>query len=241
MYKIAVLTHIYYDGSYDFLKNDLLNFNEFTTDYLFNISIDCAQKDKVIESIQTDFPNAFIIETPNIGKDIGGKLALIDLYLRLKIQSDYMILLHDKVSPQALNGEEWRDKLLKITKKDTIKTILGLFKSDTSIGVIANQECILNEYSAETNSFSTVNNDLLKASIAQYNIKPTHYSFIAGTMFWVKSNIIKDFFSKHPPLEMRKKLEHGNVLDNLIGTYTHTTERLFGLIAESQGYKIKGV
>jgi lipopolysaccharide biosynthesis protein len=241
MYKISVLTHIYYENSYTILKDNLFNLQKYNTCYLFSISLDCLGKEDLINKIQNDFPNALILETPNIGKDIGGKLALIDLLLRLNLNPDYTILLHDKLSPQALNGSEWRDKLLKIIKKENIEIILDILKNDQSIGVVANKDCIFSEYSAQTTSFSTVNNNLLKEYLITYNISPANYHFVAGTMFWCRGKIIEDFFRKHPPLEIRKNLEQGNVLDNIKGTHTHTIERLFGLIAGSYGYTIKGI
>ncbi len=241
MSKVLALTHIYYNHSYNILKPLLLNLSEYDTCFLFSISLDCVERKKITQYIYTDFPNSFIIETPNIGKDIGGKLALLNLALKLNLQSDYMVLLHDKVSPQELNGLEWRDKLLKIIDKETIKTILNLFETNTSIGIIASEESISDEYSAETGNFSTVNNKMLQESISLYNIKTDNYKFVAGTMFWTRNAYMSDFFKLHPPIEMRKRLEHGNVLDNLNGTFTHTVERLFGLIAGNYGYKIQGV
>ena len=241
MPKVAVLTHIFYDTAFDSFKESLLDLKEFNACYLFSISQDCLQKTSIINTIKETFPEAYIIETPNIGKDIGGKLALIDLHLRLNIQSDYIILLHDKLSPQALNGNEWRDKLLKIIEKGNIETILDIFLNNESIGLVANKECISNEYANQSNSFATVNNDLLKEYLITYQIKTSNYDFIPGTMFWIRSNIIKDFFTKYPPLEIRKKLEPGNVLDNLTGTHTHVIERLLGLLAGCYGYKIQGI
>jgi len=240
-FKISVFVHIYYGSNYDFLKTHLLNLVNYNTSYLFNINLASIQKNEIISKITKDFPQAYIIETPNIGKDIGGKLALVDLYLRLNIESDYIIILHDKLSPQALNGTEWRDKLLKIIEKENIETILDIFQNNQSVGVVANKVCILNEYSEENNSFSTVNNDLLKEYLINYQIETSTYDFVAGTMFWIRSNIIKDFFMKYPPLEIRKKLESGNVLDNLTGTHTHVLERLLGLLAGGYGYKIQGI
>jgi lipopolysaccharide biosynthesis protein len=241
MNKVAILTHIYYDNSFEHLKKYLLNFKEYETTYLFNISLDCLEKELVISNIRNVFPEAVIIETPNIGKDIGGKLALIDLYLRLHIQSDFMIFLHDKLSPQALNGEEWRDKLLKIIEKDHIKTIFDIYENDPKAGMVGNKECIFSEYVKEKDVFSTVNNDLLKIYSLKYNIGSGNYEFIAGTMFWSRSSIIEKFFSNYSPLEMRKNLERGNVLDNFKGTHTHTIERLLGFLAGTYGYKIYGI
>jgi lipopolysaccharide biosynthesis protein len=241
MPKVAVLMHIYYDTTFGLFINDLLNLKEYNACYLFSVSQDCIRKNDIIKAIQQNFPEAFIFETPNIGKDIGGKLALIDLYFRINIQSDYIILLHDKLSPQALNGNEWRDKLLEIIEKGNIDTILDIFQNNKSVGIVSNEKCISNEYVKQNNSFATVNNDLLKTYLADYHIETSNYDFVPGTMFWIRSNIIKEFFTKYPPLEIRKKLEPGNVLDNLTGTHTHVIERLLGLLAGGSGYKIQGI
>ena len=42
-------------------------------------------------------------------------------------------------------------------------------------------------------------------------------------------------------MEIRSELEKGNVMDNELGTNTHSLERVFSWISESQGFKIYGI
>lgn len=239
--RISVFTHIFYDTGLALLRDSLLNLAVYNAEYFFSISTDCTQKENIIAETKKLFPAAYILETTNIGKDIGGKLALLDLYIRLNTESDYMVFLHDKLSPQALNGEEWREQLLKIATKENIPSIIKLFESDNSIGAIGNKDCIFSEYRAETDDFLSPNNTLLKQYITRFNIHTKNYAFVAGTMFWVRSKIITSFFSKYSALEIRKNMERGNVTDTQIGTHTHTMERFLGFIVGDSGHKLTGI
>src|ERR1700760_1919975 len=45
--------------------------------------------------------------SPNQGKDIGGKLVLLDACLREKIDTEHQLFLHDKKSPHKVEGRVW--------------------------------------------------------------------------------------------------------------------------------------
>ena len=47
--------------------------------------------------------------SPNQGKDIGGKLVLLDVYIRSAPKNDLIIFLHDKKSPYKVHSREWAD------------------------------------------------------------------------------------------------------------------------------------
>lgn len=239
--KINVITHIYYDFTFESLKNYLVNLDGLDVQYFFSVSLDCLKRKDVIYKIQRDFPNAYIMETPNIGKDIGGKLALLGLRSKLNIKSDYLILLHDKMSPQTLVGESWRNNLLKILLPNHISEILQLLGNDKSIGIVGAKEHIFSEYDAKKKEFR-YNNQLIAEYLKKYNINIDNFDYISGTMYWMRASILEDFFRDHiDPFEARASLEQGNVLDNFHGTHSHTWERMFCWIARNQGYSIMGV
>jgi len=89
--------------------------------------------------------------------------------------------------------------------------------------------------------FETTNNDKIQELIVKYDLKLTSYLFIAGTMFWIRSEIIRNFFSVYPALKCREMLEEGNFTDQYDGTYTHSWERIFCWLANDQSYIIKGI
>jgi len=236
---ITIMTHIFYDNSWDDIKSKLRYFNNGRNYFLFSISDGCLCKEEIAKDIKRDFKNSYVLFTSNIGKDIGGKLALIDLYLMLDIHSTYIIFLHDKQSPQTLVGESWKNNLYKILEPSNLKNILQIFESD-KVGLIGAKEHIINEFDSHTKTFRH-NNDLSKQFLERYNISITNYNYISGTMYWIRSSILEDFFNKNNPISSRKDLESGNVVDDYGDTLAHTWERMFCWLVVNEGYSIKGI
>ena len=102
------------------------------------------------------------------------------------------------------------------------------------------EESIQNEYDYSQQSFSGTNQLQLTQLRSEYGINNTDYRHVAGTMFWVRSLPLIRFFTKHSPLNIRKTLESGNVMDENTGTITHAWERMLSWIITEQGYTIKG-
>ncbi|HKO82396.1 MAG TPA: rhamnan synthesis F family protein [Chitinophagaceae bacterium] len=179
-------------------------------------------------------------KSPNLGKDIGGKLVLLDTYLHLKEETEFIIFMHDKKSPHKIQNKEWQQKLFQIVEPDFIAQALSFFKANPKTGIIAMQESIQNEYDYSQQSFRGTNQLQLTQLRSEYGIKNTDYRHVAGTMFWVRSLPLISFFTKHSPLNIRKTLESGNVMDENTGTITHAWERMLSWIITEQGYTIKG-
>ncbi len=239
--EVAVFCHLFYGHTYSSLVADLKAFYSVCSPrYFFNVS-GGANNHSLIGEIRKDFPKAILISTPNIGKDIGGKLALMQVYLTLEMKSDYLLLLHDKVSPQTLNGQKWRNELLQIIKAPYVAGLLELFKKEQAVGIIGATAHISNEYDSKKGAFNSNNDALLKNYINEFALTISEFPFIAGNMFWVRSSVFETFFNKYPPLTIRAFLEKGNVMDTKAGTYTHAMERVFSWIALQQGFIIKGI
>jgi lipopolysaccharide biosynthesis protein len=237
---ITIMTHLFYDNTWKDIKNKLLAFTDLNTRFFFSISEGCLIKDEIVKDIYKSFPGAYVLTTSNIGKDIGGKMAMIDLYLALGLSSEYIILLHDKQSPQTLVGESWKNNLHKIIDIANYDSIVKLFKKDENIAIVGAKEHIHNEYNPETASFA-YNNEFVSSFLKKYQIKIDNYDYISGTMYWMKASIIETFFSLHNPMQIRAELEAGNVLDNHGGTKAHTWERMLCWIAANKGYKLHGI
>ena len=99
----------------------------------------------------------------------------------------------------------------------------------------------MNEYDFSMQQFDSLSNEILKGLINEMNLRMTDYNFIAGNIFWIRSELITKFFSQHSPLEIRSRLEHGNELDFHKGTYIHSWERIFSWLANAQGFEIAGI
>ena len=236
---LTFMTHIYYDNSWEEIRDKLKNFNNGKNYFLFSISEGCIIRNEIIENIKSTFKNAFFLMTPNVGRDIGGKMALIDLYLSLGIRSSYIVILHDKQSIHSLLGESWKKQLFKVIDLNNQNPILSLFR-DPKVGLVGVKDYIINEYNPATNSFRN-NNQLSKKLLKEFNLSIENYDFMGGCIFWIKSSIIEKFFTKNNPLLIRATLEAGNVLDLYEERLTHTWERMFSWIATDEGYRIEGI
>lgn len=186
------------------------------------------------------YKNLTLLKSSNMGKDIGGKLALIDSLLQQEDDSKYWIFLHDKNSPHTATGKFWRENLFSIADSRNKEAILKLLGRGET-GIVTHKNFINNEWDERGKRFKTVNNDILLELMDTYSIQPKIYDFAAGTMFWAKSEAFRSFFSKYNPLEIRATLERGNVLDHHFGTHAHSWERLLSWIALGSNKTIAGI
>lgn len=176
--------------------------------------------------------------TNNIGKDIGGKLFLFKVLLDSNINDDYILFLHDKHSPQVLDGEKWNNELWTIAEKNNIEKAINILENNSSIGIVANKSSIVNpDETGEAFAYAT-NKDIIFSEANKYDILPEDKTFVAGTIFIARLKPYIDFFTKNNPLEIRAKMEEGNVLDLEQGTLTHSWERLLSWIVTSKKYSI---
>lgn len=237
--SITFMVHIFFDTTWEEIKTQLRHFDNGTNYFLFSISEACLVKDTIAEDIRKSFRNSYTVISSNIGRDIGSKMVLIDMYLTLKINSTYIVFLHDKQSPHTLVGESWKKNLFKVIDPCNHRTILATFQSD-KVGIVGAKEHFINEYDTQTGLFRH-NNDLSKQFLKLYNISINNYEYISGTIYWIKASIIEKFFSENNPIVLRKQLESGNILDNKRGTQVHTWERMFCWMTTNYGYSIKGI
>lgn len=238
---IDVICHIYYlNTAYNFLI-EISALKKYNCRFFFNLSDRLYADPYFVDMLLSCFNDPVIIKCSNIGKDIGGKLAIIDLLAQFKKKSDFTILLHDKQSLHTSLGGVWRKKLFRIIELDKIPKIMEIFAKDGKIGIVASKEFIKNEYNRAVNEFDSSSNEILKKLIKQYKLKNKNFDFVGGTMFWIRTEIINNFFLNNDPLVIRGNLEKGNVLDHYQGTETHAWERMLSWIAIDQNYKITGI
>ncbi|QHL85949.1 hypothetical protein GU926_00215 [Nibribacter ruber] len=223
------------------LKLYLGNLKGFQTQLYFSVCAGHSYTNALVQTIKNEFEGSLVIKTTNVGKDIGGKLAMVHLFLMAQDTSDLILFMHDKKSPHTTSGANWRSDLLSIAAEEKLATVEHIFSCQEQVGIVASKKFILNEYNQQNKSFTTTNDFLLKKLRETYGLKNTTFEFVGGTMFWIRSKIVREFFLKHSPLKIRESLEVGNVLDHEKGTYTHSWERLLSWIALDQGYKIVGI
>jgi len=238
----AIFIHIFTHDSWEkIFKKQLIKIQGFSPLILINLCLGHPGNSELISSVRDDFPGAFIITTPNKGRDIGGKLALIDFFIKAQLQAEYLVFLHDKQSHHWFGGESWRKKLFAIIEPEKIEAILTEFQNDPKVGIIGTSDFIRDEYNRKTNEFDTTNSSKMQELISLYHLHISDHRFVAGAMFWIRSQIIKKFFSAYPALSCREMLEEGNFTDQYEGRYTHSWERIFCFLAADQGNTVKGI
>ena len=77
--SLLVIAHIFYPNDWEYLFERLLNLKQYPCTFIFNVVDPKYDKKEVLEYIRNNFPGAIIIYAPNHGRDIGGKLACIDV------------------------------------------------------------------------------------------------------------------------------------------------------------------
>lgn len=233
---LTLFIHLYYPGSWQLLENKCAPLIRRARRIILT-----ACHDDVLDETLSGKSRIIRLKVPNKGKDIGGKLAAFSYYMHLCEKTDFIALLHDKVSPQTINADYWSDQLYGPFSEEGLDKALRLLEQDERVGIVGSKTFLKNEFLPMDKKFDTTNNDLLQQLIREYHLQGRIYDFIAGTIFLGRSRIFESFFTKNSPLDARARLEPGNVLDLEKGTYTHSWERLFCFIAEDQGYTIKGL
>ena len=234
MSSYSVFIHVYYPGSWKLIKEKC----SYLLDTAASIIVTACHDDVIAE---IDIARAVIFKVTNVGKDIGGKLVGMAYYLQFCQPASYVILLHDKISPQTINADFWFNQLFGIFEEEKLKSIIQLLNSSRDTGIAGSKYFLKNEYIRSEKKFDTTNSQILASLISEYALTCKSYDYIGGTIFIAKSRIFSAFFTRYPPLAIREKLEPGNVLDLEHGTYTHAWERMLCFIAQDQGYAVIGV
>lgn len=239
--KVDIFCHIYYSDSYSRIL-DLLKplAEDHSFRFLFSICRDNPEWSTIANQIKLRLPQSQCLIIPNKGKDIGGKLILLSKYFREQWTSDFLVFVHDKKSPQAVDGVTWSSRLLRVIEQTSLDGIFQAFQ-DGRVGMIGSIEHLVTPNSTVQDSLFATNREYLERLAEEYGITTNERSFIGGSMFWVRTEIYRAFFAKHDPLAIFSTLESGNVMDNHAGTITHSWERLFGWIVTGSGYKIVGI
>lgn len=232
--SMSLLVHVYYPGSWKIIREKC----RFLLGKATNIIVTVCHDDVLQEIEGTD---AVVLRVTNVGKDIGGKLVGLQYYLKFCPPTEFLVFLHDKVSPQSLNAGFWLDQLYSVFQERKLMRVLDLLQKRRKIGITGAKLFLKNEYVKYQRRFNSTNHSILMKLMDLFGIKASSHNYIGGTMFIARSEIFSRFFSQHSPLEIRERLERGNVLDLEHGTYTHSWERLFCFIANAQGYEVKGV
>jgi hypothetical protein len=251
--KIAVLLHLYYLDLWDEIFNKLKKIDA-NVDIYVNLvkgSVDDDTLSIFVKNISS-LPNIKIFISENVGLDIGGTLIMFDDILKNNKQYDYLLKLHGKKSIHSgrdkqnkqiweKHGEDWRNNLIDpiLGEIDNINNTLSLFDNSKEIGMIGSKSTILSiNHPFALRNMTFISDYSKKMNI---NVNLNEIIFVAGTMFWVRFDIFKKYFTLLSPSDIFSELESGSFTDAKGETRTHALERVFGLMVLNENMKIVGV
>jgi lipopolysaccharide biosynthesis protein len=224
--NVCGIAHVYYTDLADeiveaFLRCGTLNSVVITTPTPTDeLLIDALEK------LTTELPNLniAIIPVKNIGRDIYPFLQAIKH--QYVLDCDVFLKLHTKKSLHLdeHKGRNWRKQLFTSLCKN----------SEQSAQIAAALHNSDEAWIACPEAFTAGNRRNVKQLAQRIGIKVSkNLVFAAGSMFWARSEIAKDFneldIAEHDYLEK---------CDQLDGAIPHAVERLFGVVAIHYGKKI---
>ena len=236
MKKLAVHLHLYYKEQVPKILKYLNNLDGVDYD-LFVTMVEDDEQVKL--KILAEFPNSKIWVVENRGYDIG---PFIEFLHRIDLSDyEYVLKVHTKhedlfeygcFNGVRLDCKTWADTLWGALLGSclVVKNNINLLDNNKNIGMIGN-------------SFSLSNEEwlykTLKKRIEQeaenINLKLSSLYFVAGTMFMVRSLLLKPFLN----YDIRDfEYSSSKVKDYALA---HVIERLLGWSVAAQGYEIKGI
>lgn len=229
--KIAICFHLGYNRRFD----------EFTP-YIDRV-LHCCPKTDIYITYREDqdqesdpdpiaiclnkYPNAHVIKAAN-GCDTGAFLLQIKAILNSKKKYDYIFKLHTKSNNRI--AANWIGDLLDniAGSEQSVRNVLQLFKEERKTGMIAGKKWVLKR---------DINFQIFQELCERHNLNPNGY-FVGGTIFWIRYKIIKKIFT-HMDIDWEYSLcESGKPSEP---SYTHSWERIYGLIVSTCGYSIHGI
>jgi glycosyltransferase involved in cell wall biosynthesis len=233
---IAVILHLYYT---DLLPEFLSYLKNIKQPYDLYISIVNTENNlhKVVDDIIKFKNDANILLVDNKGLDIGGTFMIMKKILHDNKSYKYYLKLQTKKSLHTPGnfGENWRKELCRICDSElNVHNSLNLLKLN-NVGMVGNKTNI-----CDSNGLFT-NTHIVNQYAKKFKLNLDNLEFIAGTMFWVKGEIWENFFKMiNIDLEY-SKFCNGSFNDFHEGRYTHSMERIFGVIVKSNKLKIIGI
>lgn len=183
-----------------------------------------CENSEVCKKIKEFKPDARIIITPNTGYDV---YPFICVLKQINLDDyDFVLKLHTKKKIKD------RNKILRpllLSKKNFQNTLEKMIKNK-NIGIIGHKVQQIFGGSPEEN-------EMLNPLLKKFGIPSRKYhNFIPGTMFLIRSNLLKFLLQVEFKEEDFRSSEGCRTGD--YGTLAHTIERVFGVITEYNGFDI---
>ena len=228
----CVLVHIFYPELYPEIKKYLDNLSGFSYDIFFNL-VENNWTPGFHALVRSDFPDARVIVSRNVGRDIGGFFNLLSYIGNIQSYSAFL-LIHSKKSPHISEelSSKWRKDLLESTigSREVVLQNMYLLE-DTNTGLVG--AALWRHRSVDKNYEKY--RYMLK--VLDISAKNSHCDYLSGTIMWVNSKVVDYLYSKCKKLEF----EDGNnrsLAFHMDGQFAHTVERIFGNICQQLSLKL---
>lgn len=235
--RFLVHLHLYYHNQIDYFIEKLSNISDCDWDLFVTI---CEEDEISRQKILALKPDAKIIEVNNIGYDIWPFLQILKL-VDLD-QYDYVLKLHTKNYRKKVwwpkdykyksnkKGFYWRNTIVEplVGSKKIFKENLKILSNN--IGMIVDRSYMI---SLKQNS-SSKDLESYENLVKKLNITNKYTHFFAGTMFIIKSSILKRLLN----LSIDESYFDVISQQGITSSYAHALERVFATLVKDSGYEI---
>jgi hypothetical protein len=233
-HPLAIVIHLYYEETWPDLAGVLRRLA-----VPFDLIVTTPPgRERLIETIRGEFPEADIEVMENRGRDVRPFLTLLERGRLDRYR--YVCKVHGKKSSdggrKSHMGSLWRRRLLfdLLAAPGLAQTIVDRFERDPSVGMIGPRAFRLpSETYSEELSWSDNRQQVLELA-EKMGIPRDRFrlDFFGGTMFWVRPEALQPLRK----LQLSGQFpEEKGLLD---GGLEHATERLFGAAVVAAGYRV---
>lgn len=239
--KIAVCLHLFYT---DMLDDIISYLNNLKHPYDLYVSlVNGFFENGIIGRLKSFKPNVKIVYVENKGVDIGGFLNCLKIIdnntdLILKIHTKKGIGLPNNPSAKVKkagidatlsHGRQWFHGLMKgvLSDEGKVNRILDKFKNNNKCGMVG--------YKLYNNSSVNKNNIINLLPLFGLDTTYLDKNFIGGTIFWVRYEIIKKYFTENVISQIMDKTHFGYVIEP---STMHAVERIFGYIVTKENKEV---
>ncbi len=233
--SVAIVVHVYYEDTWPDIAGALRRLG-----VPFDLIVTTvAGRERLIETIRADFPDAHVETVENRGRDVRPFLMLLESGRLDRYR--YVCKVHGKKSSdggrKSYLGAMWRRRLLfdLLAAPDLAEGIVHAFERDPTIGMIGPSAFRLpSETYSEELSWS-VNRDRVLDLAAKMGVPSDRFrlDFFGGTMFWVRPEALR------PLRELRLPSAFAEEKGLLDGGLEHAVERLFATSVVAAGYRLE--
>lgn len=231
----AVVLHLYYTESWPLFAEKLSALQGHPYDLFITLP---EHNVGFAPEIYKLFPRAYVVVTPNRGRDVLPFLRVLPVLVENGYQ--YVLKLHTKKSTHRTDGSEWLGEMIDGLLPQKSRVVNALYETlkDPATGVVGpSGQYVSLSVNFEANGMHMTN--ILKrlygkkVSYDVLQLERSKHGFFAGTMFWARLDAIAPIL-KYPLKTSRFESEKGQI----DATLAHAIERVLCLIPQVNQKKL---